>query len=145
MRTLGLEPIGAETGSATALVQYLRNQPPEDRLLFLSGNRRRDTLPEGLEEMGRPFDEQVVYETHPRTTFDLPPSSQGTWLVFFSPSGIEAVQAADGEPDAYRIAAIGPTTAGALRTAGLRVQAVADNPSPPALVTAIRRDQRKAS
>ena len=139
MQELGLVPEGVDTGSAEALVQYLREHPPSGPLLFLSGNRRRDTIPNGLEAADIAFEEEVVYETHSRTSLDLPPPTQTTWLVFFSPSGLEAVQQAEVIPSPYRIAAIGPTTAGALRDEGLSVTAVAEQPSPDGLVAAIQQ------
>ena len=60
------------------------------------------------------------------------------WIVFFSPSGLEAVTRSGGIPfDRYRCAAIGPTTAEALREAGRTVAAVAEEPTPEALLAAI--------
>ena len=138
LRKLGLEVRGEETGTAAALVEQIVGEAPEEPLLFLSGNRRRDTLPTGLRDAGVVFEEQVVYETHTRSTLDLPAPSGERWLVVFSPSGLEALSAADVPVASYRLAAIGPTTAGALRDAGHAVAAVADEPAPDALVRAIR-------
>ena len=138
LRKLGLEVRGKETGTAAALVDHIVSEAPEGALLFLSGNRRRETLPEGLCEGGIEFEERVVYETHTRSTLDLPPPAEAGWLVVFSPSGREALVAANVPIASYRLAAIGPTTAGVLRTAGHTVAAVADAPTPEALVQAIR-------
>jgi uroporphyrinogen-III synthase len=138
LRKLGLEVTGEHAGTAAALVDRIVSDAPEAPVLFLSGNRRRETLPEGLRSGGIPFEEQVVYETHTRSTLDLPAPSAGGWLVLFSPSGIEALSKAKVPVGAYRLAAIGPTTAGALRDAGHTVAAVAQAPTPEALVQAIR-------
>lgn len=138
LRALGFDVRGEETGSARALVDWMAAHPPEGPLLFLSGNRRRDVLPDGLRAEDIAFEEQVVYETHTRNDLSLPGATAETWLVFFSPSGLEAVRAADVNLDAYRCAAIGPTTAGALRTEGFTVDAVASTPSPKGLLNAIR-------
>jgi uroporphyrinogen-III synthase len=139
LRALGLEPQGDETGSAQALATYIVDDAPSGLLLFLSGNRRRDTLPESLRDAGVPFEELVVYETHPRTELDLPAPSGAPWLVFFSPSGLEAVEAQyENSLDEYRLAAIGPTTGKALARAGYSVEAVAEAPSPDGLVAALR-------
>ena len=139
LRALGLHPRGAETGSAEALAAYIVDDAPAAPLLFLSGNRRRDTLPEALQRAGLPFDELVVYETHPRSDLDLPAANGSTWLVFFSPSGLEAVEAGEGaDLEEYRVAAIGPTTGTALATAGFSVEAVAESPSPEGLVAALK-------
>lgn len=138
LREVGLPPLGAEAGDAAALADRIVDEAPEAPLLFLCGNRRRDTLPNRLQAAAVPFDELVVYETHTRKYLDLPRAGGGTWLAFFSPSGLEAVQEAPSvDPERYRIAAIGPTTGGALEEAGLSVEAVATEPSPKGLVAAI--------
>jgi len=139
MDKLGFAVRGEEAGSASALAQRIAEEDPARRVLFLSGNRRRDVLPEALQEAEVTFDELVVYETHYRTDLELPSPSENPWLVFFSPSGIEAVQNAGIQHSAYRLAAIGSTTATALREAGSEVEAVAASPTPAALVDAIRK------
>lgn len=137
-RALGFDVRGEDTGSAKALAELLVDEAPGTPLLFLSGNRRRDTLPSGLDAAGIPFEEQVVYETLLRTDITLPPPRRGCWLAIFSPSGLEAVKKADvGSLGEYRCAAIGPTTADFLREEGLQVRAVAETPSPQGLVQAI--------
>jgi uroporphyrinogen-III synthase len=138
LRDLGFEVRGEESGNAKALVQRIAERNPSRPLLFLSGNRRRDEVPDGLRAEDIAFEEQVVYETHFRSDLALPPPKGSLWIVFFSPSGLKAVRRAEAGPlTGYRCAAIGPTTAGALRDQGLRVDAVADSPSPDGLVTAI--------
>lgn len=134
----GGQPVGAETGDAATLAARIGADAP-GRLLFLSGNRRRDTLPRALVEAGQVFDETEVYRTRLRSNITLP--SPPAWLVFFSPSGIEAVRASGYALDAYACAAIGPTTAAALRDAGTAVQAVAATPTPDALAAAIQDAQ----
>lgn len=143
LRSLGFDVRGQEAGSARALVDVIQEADSGAPLLFLSGSRRRDTLPDGLRAAGIPFEEQVVYETRTRTDIRLPSAEKDRWLVFFSPSGLEAVQESDAGPlGAYRCASIGPTTAEALRGAGVRVEAVADRPSPKGVVEAIEEAER---
>ncbi len=138
LQAVGLEPRGHSAGDAEALVSYIVDDAPAAHLLFLSGNRRRDTLPGGLRDGGVPFDELVVYETRTRTALALPSPTETSWLAFFSPSGLEAVaQAESVDLSDYHIAAIGPTTRGALEDAGHPVDAVAAEPSPDGLVSAI--------
>lgn len=135
----GLHPVGAGSGSAAALASVIANKNPGGPLLFLSGNRRRDTLPSELADAGIAFDEQVVYRTHTRTDIRLPGAQAGDWLVFFSPSGGEAVRQSPAvEPGRFRIGAIGPTTAAALEEEGMPVEAVAASPTPEALRRAIQ-------
>jgi uroporphyrinogen-III synthase len=138
LRVLSLAPAGAQAGGAEALAEEIvRRQAPEaGPLLFLAGNRRRDALPDALDAAGLPVDEVTVYHTHLRTALAIPAGAD--WLAFFSPSGVEAVQEAGGvEPEAFRRAAIGPTTADALEEAGLPADAVAATPSPTGLVDAV--------
>jgi uroporphyrinogen-III synthase len=94
-----------------------------------------------------PFEECVVYETLARDAIDVPDDGRPLWLAFFSPSGREAVAKSGIDPQAphVRLAAIGPTTAGALEEAGWPVDAVADAPTPEALAEAIRAVEEKRS
>lgn len=137
-RALGFEVLGEDSGNAGALASWIAEADPEQPLLFLSGNRRRDTLPAGLRDAGITFEEQVVYETHTRSDLSLPTSAKSAWLVFFSPSGLEAIRKSEIPLTSYRCAAIGPTTAAALEEEGLSVQAVAESPSPEGIVDAIQ-------
>jgi len=142
LRELAFEVEGEDTGSAAALADRIAETGPPGPLLFLSGNRRRDDLPDGLRESGIDFEELVVYETRARTDLSLPPPGDETWLVFFSPSGLEAAQQAGvGGLTEYRLATIGPTTAAALEEAGLTPEAVAETPSPEGVVDAILSEQ----
>lgn len=143
VRTLGGTPRGAETGSGEDLADFIvdavRETSTVDRpLLLLSGNRRREDLPNRLVEAGLALDELVVYETHLRTDLTLPPGPSGAWLVFFSPTGVQAVRHSGADVTAWRVAAIGPTTAEAVRQAGWRVAAVAASPTPQALLDAVK-------
>jgi len=139
VRGLGLTPQAQAAGDAKALVESIGAVWDEENLrsplLFLSGNRRRDTLPNGLAHIGIPATEQVVYTTKTRTDIDLDDDTE--WLVFFSPSGLESVEASRISVSSYRLAAIGPTTGGALSSAGLTPEAIAKRPTPSALVDAI--------
>lgn len=139
LRALSFDVQGEETGTATELAEYIADSDPPAPLLFLCGNRRRDDLPEGLRAAGVAFEELVVYETRAREDLSLPPPAEGRWLVFFSPSGLEAVRRAKRGPlSAYRCAAIGPTTAASLKEAGLEPEAVAASPTPEGVLEAIR-------
>ncbi len=140
VRELGLTPQAQTAGDAEALVDRIGaawdEQNLRSPLLFLSGNRRRDTLLNGLIRIGIPVTEHVVYTTEPRS--DLKVGEETEWLVFFSPSGLESVEASRIHVSAYRLAAIGPTTGEALSSAGLSPDAVAKRPTPSSLVEAIQ-------
>ena len=136
---LDLHPEGAASGSAQALADVIVERSPPRPLLFLCGNRRRDDLPDRLGKADVPYCEIVVYETHPVTRIDFSSHPTPDWLVFYSPSGLEAVQHAKGlDWNRVRIAALGPTTAAALDAAGRTVDAVAQAPTPEALAAALR-------
>lgn len=139
LRELGCTPQGQKSGDAASLAAVIAKKKQPETLLFLSGNRRRDELPNALNEADVPFEELVVYETHTRRDIDIPDAQPNDWLVFFSPSGIEAVQATSSiDASSFRIAAIGTTTSAALEAAGLTVDAVAKYPTPEAVRRAIR-------
>ena len=136
---LGLTPVGQTSGSADALVDAIATSDLQKPLLFLSGNRRRDVLPNGLQAHGIAFHEQEAYVTCTRSDLEMPgPGTPPRWLAFFSPSGLDAVQQSGVDLGAYRIAAIGPTTGTALSDAGASVEAIASTPSPGGLVGAIQ-------
>ncbi len=141
MRALGLRPEGEQAGEAEALAEFIVLHRFDRPLLFLCGDRRRDVLPDRLRAAAVPFEELVVYRTLPEAgalggLAACPPD----WVAFFSPSGVEAALAAPGFPwNRVSRAAIGPTTAAALRAAGHPAAAVAAEPTPDALAAAVSR------
>lgn len=144
-RALGLTVQSEEAGDADALADIIIAQYQGAPLLFLCGSRRRDVLPSRLAAAGMPLREVVVYETHLRD-LDFGGVPAPDWLVFFSPSGVEAIEQARGiELHAPRIAAIGATTAAALSEAGFDVAAVAASPTPEALAEALRAEADQAA
>ena len=149
LRAEELEPKGEESGTAAVLAAVITKTMSQHkaaskrRLLFLCGNRRRDVLPARLRAAGIPFEECVAYETHLRGGPWL--EEVPNWAVFFSPSGVQAVQQSRERGwEAVRKAALGPTTAGVLRDAGWPPQAVAEVPTPQALAQALRRAHDQA-
>jgi uroporphyrinogen-III synthase len=139
VRDLGLTPVGATSGDAATLAEIICQQSFSAPLLFLSGNRRRDALPDQLSAEGIAFEEICVYETHLRTDLALDTLPVLDWLAFFSQSGVEAVQQSGFDATAVHKAAIGPTTAQAIEAAGWTVDALAQQPTPEALAAAIKR------
>ncbi len=142
-RTVGLRPEGDGAGEGEALAAHIAEAviagPFSPPLLFLCGDRRRDALPDRLCAAAVPVEELVVYRTIPEpAALEGLAASPPAWVAFFSPSGVEAALAASGFPwERIARAAIGPTTAAALRDAGHPAAAVAAEPTPAALVSAI--------
>lgn len=140
LRSLGYEPEGEASGSAEQLARYILKQAMGGPLLFLCGDRRRDTLPAILREGGIATEEIVIYRTRLRTLRAWPGHKKPDWVVFFSPSGFEALLQSPGlSLKGLAIAAIGSATAEVVRAEGFAVQAVAEEPAPEALAQALRK------
>lgn len=137
LRTAGFEPVGEESGTGTRLAEVIvESYRAELPLLFLAGDRRRPELPARLSGAEIAFEEITVYRT--QTESPSPNVDAADWLAFFSPSGVEAWLRQETSSGA-RIAAIGETTAAALREAGFEVDAVAQEPTPESLLEAVRQ------
>ncbi|EMD32831.1 hypothetical protein CERSUDRAFT_143432 [Gelatoporia subvermispora B] len=158
----------AESGTSDRLANFiledLKDTSGSRQLLYLTGDKNRDTLPKILAGGGFTLESLQVYETQGSSTFaeDLRQalssnisSSDRWWLVYFAPSAADFVTPtlreyfalrdvdSDRTGDAHlmrpRIAAIGPTTSTFLRdTLRLHVDVVPPRPSADALVSAIR-------
>ena len=139
IRTLGYEPEGEHTGSAEELAAYILKRHTGGILLFLCGDRRRDVLPSLLCEGGIRTEEIVAYRTRLRTLRAWPGDKKPDWVVFFSPSGLEAIlKSPEISLESISIAAIGSVTAEAVRAHGFRVRATAHEPTPEALALALK-------
>ncbi|KAI8049895.1 tetrapyrrole biosynthesis, uroporphyrinogen III synthase [Syncephalis plumigaleata] len=172
-KLLAIKSLGAECGEAVGLSRVIvtewsslneihpktgskETDDASSRLLFLSGEQRRDTLPRRLNEANCPFHEVPVYRVAEDAELaeqlrDVCTSSSTyeqdsiNWLAFFSPSGVNialpyltqialpSVESSEStlknEHGIWKVAAIGATTADALMSAGIRVDAVASIPS----------------
>ncbi|XP_078586903.1 uroporphyrinogen-III synthase-like isoform X1 [Branchiostoma floridae x Branchiostoma japonicum] len=150
-RSLGLTPSGEECGTATQLADLITQKFTSNRkaLLFPCGFMRRETLPSALSAANIPLTELRVYQTtaHPDIDKRLQAyiAEQGIpeFLVFFSLSGVKFSQPAlqklaASDLSKIKIAAIGPTTAEAMTSAGLSVACTAEKPNPQALLAAIQ-------
>lgn len=145
-----------EGGGSGALIPQLRSffsgKVQGKKVLFVRGDRALRAVPDALSEDGIAVDEVIVYESAPETPLNLRMSCSSSVviegekrspsaLVFYSPSGLEAVLAAncedlnmplsglgDNKQNAAAIIAIGSTTAAALESKGFRVTGVAETP-----------------
>ena len=139
VRSLGYEPEGEGAGSAEQLGAYILKRRTGGTLLFLCGDRRRDVLPSLLREAGVRTEEIVAYRTGLRTLHAWPGDKKPDWVVFFSPSGLEAMRKSpEVSLEGISIAAIGSVTAEAARARGFQVRATAHEPTPEALALALQ-------
>ncbi|KAI0063335.1 tetrapyrrole biosynthesis uroporphyrinogen III synthase [Artomyces pyxidatus] len=158
---------GAQTGTAAALARYivedqgpLPSTDPPLRMLYLTGDKNRDTLPRILHDGGIELDDLQVYATQGSRAFEtdlqailkLHEAEEDTpwWIAFFAPSAaayvlphlrvyFDILPASAALQRQARIAAIGPTTGDFLRSEmGVHVDAVAERPSAEGLVRALR-------
>ncbi|KAK0482410.1 tetrapyrrole biosynthesis, uroporphyrinogen III synthase [Armillaria novae-zelandiae] len=140
---------GESSGTAEQLSNFvLAEQPRPAKLLYLTGDKNRDTLPNILGGAGVSLYSLKVYETQGSSTFSqqlkrIVPARPSVpwWIVFFAPSAAEYVLPFLKEQfdlDSVKIAVIGRTTGTFLsETLGLRVDALPTKPSPEELLKAI--------
>jgi len=146
LKRVGFEPTGEESGSAALLADIIVDREFDKPLLFLCGRRRLEKLPKRLQESRIAFEELCVYETTERTDLALKTDVLPDWVVFFSPSGVDAVRLDGGwDLEHVRIATIGSSTADAARLSGLHVHAVARNPTPEGIAQAMAAADRALS
>ncbi|KAI0351266.1 tetrapyrrole biosynthesis uroporphyrinogen III synthase [Trametes cingulata] len=152
---------GTESGTAEKLAHFIVSDVPQSgsrRLLYLTGDKNRDTLPRILSEGRLELESLQVYATQGSSRFeeDLKQVLGGTpsggeetwWIVHFAPSAAKAVSPSlarhfeipgDGKATSQsrrkaRVAAIGPTTLEFLRDQlHVEVAVVAEKPTPEAL------------
>ncbi|KAI0776656.1 tetrapyrrole biosynthesis uroporphyrinogen III synthase [Trametes elegans] len=155
---------GAECGTGEKLARFIVADVAENptltskRLLYLTGDKNRDTLPRILSEGGLELESLQAYATQGSTSFE--DDLHGTlhevsgdddeewWIVHFAPSAADTVSPTLGKyfdmPAAAsscpprrrraRIATIGPTTSTYLRDKiHIDVAVVAEKPTPEAL------------
>lgn len=148
-RIIGAEDAGTGERLASFMLDRLQDIPPDRPLLYLVGDKRRDTIARALADGGIAVEEMQVYSTRVRRAFPLDfrialvaalERSATVWLALFSPSGLDGALPLIRELGAVhrvRLAAIGPTTRDALVSAGLVAHAVAPRPDADALARAL--------
>ncbi|KAE8966134.1 hypothetical protein PF011_g28049 [Phytophthora fragariae] len=148
---LGVICRGDEAGSADVLTEYLHQDDvlpmncKDKPMMFLCGDKRRDTLPDSFRSRGLPLEELVVYRTCAVEKVEFPAECNvPDWIVFFSPSGLKVVKDLPLPWQSIRKAAIGKTTAAALHEHAVstaqtfwEADIVAPKPKPDSLAGAI--------
>ncbi len=136
---------------AAALARFImrRLQPSGRRFLFLRAEGAGELLPDLLREAGAQVDDAALYRTVP-APLDVVALREALLsggldaVTFASPSAVRVFAAGLDEPSrralaAITVAAIGPTTAEALRAADIDPQVSAPRATPRALVDALAR------
>ena len=146
----------AKDHSGEGLVSELRAELEGKRVLLPRSDRADDRLPDALRNAGAIVDEAVAYRTMPPTEFDANVMAQLRQaevdaIVFASPSAFnnlrDALSAAELAELSVRVefAAIGPTTARALRESGVTVGIEAEDSTSVGLATAIAKHYQSRS
>lgn len=112
-----------------------------DRLLYVCGEMRLDTISSYFTSVGIQFDELIVYRTEIvdirnelRNTLGTLEHSRLIWILLFSPSGVKSLTECKPILESYeprlRFAAIGRTTQTSAIHHGFKVHCVANSPDP---------------
>ncbi|MEY2923450.1 MAG: hypothetical protein RL108_2076, partial [Bacteroidota bacterium] len=115
----------AYTGYAADLAEIISLIYSSESFTFLSGNLRRDILPNTLKENGITFNEIEVYET---IITSKKMTSKQDGILFFSPSGVESYFKLNSIKDETCFC-IGETTAEALENKKVKNIIIAEKPS----------------
>ena len=135
------------TGSRTAadLIEILKKHKDE-KYIFPCSNIRKNDIPDYLRENGYKYSEAVIYKTVASDLSDLADVNYDI-IAFFSPSGISSLLAnfPDFKQNNTRIAAFGPTTAQAVKDAGLILDIQAPLPNAPSMTGALELYIKKSN
>lgn len=135
------------TGHRTAgdLLEILKKHKNE-KYLFPCSDIRKEDIPDFLKDNGYNYSEAIIYRTVASDLSDLE-NVYYDILAFFSPSGINSllVNFPEFKQNNTRIAAFGPTTAKAVRDAGLLLDIEAPLPNAPSMTGAIELYIKKAN
>ncbi|CAG9862648.1 unnamed protein product [Phyllotreta striolata] len=136
---LRIECKGADSGSAVNLAKEIIKEKTNYRKPFLypHGSLKTDTLTAELEKENICLDGILVYHTkeNPNIEEEMKKSTQNfqnipEFLVFFSPSGVQATLSYLSHFTDSKVIAIGPTTETALKEKNIQVSGVAKQPTP---------------
>ncbi|BDD06201.1 uroporphyrinogen-III synthase [Aureibacter tunicatorum] len=131
--------------TATDLIEILKKHKNE-KYLFPCSNIRKDDIPSFMTDNGIEFSEAIIYNTVASDLSDLANVNYDV-IAFFSPSGINSlfINFPDFKQNETRIAAFGPTTAKAVKEAGLHLDIEAPLPNAPSMTGAIELYIKKAN
>lgn len=127
--------VGSKT--ASDLIEVMKKHKAE-KFLFPCSDIRKDEIPSFMADNGYDFTSAVLYRTVSNDLSEIE-NMNYDMIAFFSPSGVKSlfVNFPDFDQKNTRIAAFGPTTAQAVRDAGLKLDIEAPHPSAPSMTGAI--------
>lgn len=130
-------------GTFTSLTEVMKKHKSEKYLVPLSHIHKQD-IPQLLDAGGYEYTKAILYKTVSSDLSDLKEVNYDI-LVFFSPSGIKSlVQNFPGfEQNDTKIASFGPTTAKAVKEAGLRLDIEAPSVLAPSMTMALEQFIKK--
>jgi len=135
------------TGSKTAqdLIEILKKHKNE-KYIFPCSNIRKNDIPNFLTQNEYTFNEAIIYNTVASDLSDLADVNYDL-IAFFSPSGINSlfVNFPKFKQNKTRIAAFGPTTAKAVKDAGLALDIQAPMPNAPSMTGALEAYIKEAN
>jgi len=121
------------------LVEIMKKHKSEKFLVPLSHIHKQE-IPQLLDEGGYNYTKAILYRTISSDLSDLKDVNYDI-LVFFSPSGIKSLvqNFPDFEQNSTKIASFGPTTAKAVKEAGLRLDIEAPTAQAPSMTMALEQ------
>ncbi|MGE4586798.1 MAG: uroporphyrinogen-III synthase [Mangrovibacterium sp.] len=127
------------SGMFSGLVDLMKKHK-EDRYLVPLSHIHKQEIPELLDSGGYKYTKAIIYRTVSSDLSDLNDVNYDV-LVFFSPSGIKSLKQnfPDFQQNDTKIAAFGPTTAAAVKSAGLRLDIEAPTPQAPSMTMALEQ------
>ena len=131
------------TGKFADLVDILKKHKEEKFLVPLSDIHKQE-IPDLLTKGKFTFTKAIIYNTVSSDLSDIDAKDYDV-LVFFSPSGIASLlkNFPNFEQNDIKIASFGPTTAQAVKDAGLRLDIQAPMPQAPSMTMALEQYIKK--
>jgi len=132
-------------GRFSDLVNVMKKHKSEKFLVPLSDIHKQE-IPELLDKEGYKYTKAILYRTVSSDLSDLKDVNYDV-LVFFSPSGIKSLfqNFPDFKQNNTRIASFGPTTAQAVREAGLHLDIEAPTAQAPSMTMALEQYIKKSN
>ncbi len=130
-------------GKFSDLINVMKKHKSENFLVPLSDIHKQQ-IPDLLDKSGFTYTKAILYRTVSSDLSDLKEVNYDI-LVFFSPSGIQSLfqNFPDFEQKETRIAAFGPSTARAVKDAGLRLDIQAPTSQAPSMTMALEQYIKK--